>query len=137
MFDKRAEQPALEGGAGQRPPGQRTLLSLLLLAHYPVPVCVAHVLIGGVPPVDQRYAMGPGLGTGDPAVLVVVPYRKGVHVRWRRLIPAGQGVRVVYRLYFDLWRLVAFPAMLDLSPGHAGTMMLGLEASTLSGSESR
>ena len=43
-------------GAGQRPPGQRTLLPLLLLAHHPV--AVLHVLVGRMSPVIRLQVSG-------------------------------------------------------------------------------
>ena len=63
------EIPTSAGHAGR---GQQTLLSLLLLAHHAVSVCVPHELVGRVSPVDRCYAVGPSLGAGDPAVPVVV-----------------------------------------------------------------
>ena len=78
----------------------------LLLAHHPVSVRIPHELVGQVSPVDRCYAVGPGLGARDPAVLVVVPHREGAHVRWRRLILASQSVRAVCHIYADFYRLV-------------------------------
>lgn len=42
-----------------------------LLAHHAVVVAVPHVLVGGVTAGDRRDAVGPGLGEGDAAVVVV------------------------------------------------------------------
>ena len=54
---------------GRRPWGLR----VYLFAHHAVSVGVAHVLVSRVSPADRRDAVGPGLGTGDATVTIVVP----------------------------------------------------------------
>ena len=54
-----------------------------LLAHHPVSVRVAHVLISRVSTPDRGDAVSTGLSARDPAVPVVVPQGQGVHIRGR------------------------------------------------------